>query len=237
MLIVVLLLVFLCSIGILIWKQIDYYTGDQNYGEASQLVQTDLPEEPPEKREAEPVIDLEALQAVNHQVIGWIEIPDTGISYPLMQGQDNDYYLNHTWDGTRNSMGAIFLDYRNSVDLDDFNTIIYGHKMNNDSMFGLLHAYKNEGYLAEHPSLFITDRTGKHRYDIFACYETVTANTYHRDFSDDREKQVYIDECMCQRWGDNGIRPSVEDRIITLSTCTGNGHATRWVVQAVYIPS
>jgi len=226
-LIVVLLLVFLSSVGILVWKQMDYRNGAQNYEAASQLAQVEQPEE------EENGIDLTALQRVNSQVIGWIQIPDTGISYPLMQGQDNDYYLTHTWDGTRNSMGAIFLDYRNSRDLDDFNTIIYGHKMNNDSMFGLLHQYKNEGYLEAHPSLYITDQQGTHCYDIFACYETATTNTYRRDFADDGEKQVYLDECLSQRLLDNGIQPGVEDHILTLSTCTGNGHATRWVVQAV----
>jgi sortase B len=130
-------------------------------------------------------------------------------------------------------MGAIFVDYRNSRALDDFNTIIYGHKMNNDSMFGLLHAYKEEGYLAAHPSLYITDESGVHRYDIFAYYETGTLNTYALDFVDDSGKQDYLDECLAQRWVDNGITPGVQDRVLTLSTCTGNGHATRWVVQAV----
>ena len=227
-LIVVLLLVFLGSGGLLLWKQLDYRNGAQNYEEASRLAQLEQPEE-----EAEVGIDLAALQRVNPQVIGWIEIPGTGISYPLMQGTDNDYYLTHTWDGTRNSMGAIFLDHRNSGDLGDFNTIIYGHKMNNDTMFGLLHQYKNEGYLAAHPSLYITDGTGEHRYDIFAYYETATTNTYRREFADAQEKQAYLDECLAQRIFDTGIRPGAEDHILTLSTCTGNGHATRWVVQAV----
>ncbi len=233
-LIVVLLLVFLGSGGVLLWKQMDYRNGAQNYEEASQVAQIDRLEEP--SGEGEPAINLEALQKVNSQVIGWIEIPGTGISYPLMQGQDNDYYLNHTWDGTRSSVGAIFLDYRNSGDLEDFNSILYGHKMNNDSMFGLLHAYKEEGYLAAHPSLYITDENGKHRYDIFAFYETGTLNTYCLEFGDENQKQAYLDECMAQGWADKGIQPGVEDHILTLSTCTGNGHATRWVVQAVKVP-
>lgn len=232
-LIVMLLVVFLGSGGVFLWKQMDYRNGAQNYEEAAELAQADSLEEVGEEEEPEETIDLSALQKVNDQVIGWILIPDTGISYPLLLGDDNDYYLNHTWDGTRSSVGAIFVDYRNSQALDDFNTIIYGHKMNNDAMFGLLHEYKNEGYLEAHPSLYITDRDGTHQYDIFAYYETATTNTYRRDFADDGEKTAYIDECLAQRWVDNGIQPGVEDHIITLSTCTGNGHATRWVVQAV----
>ncbi|MBR5534854.1 MAG: class B sortase [Ruminiclostridium sp.] len=230
---VVFLLIFLGSGGFLAWKLADYWNGDRNYEKAAQIAQEEQPAE--QNEESSPAqVNLAALQEVNHEVIGWLMIEGTEISYPLMQGSDNDYYLNHTWDGTRSAVGAIFLDCRNSSDLQDFNSVIYGHKMNNDSMFGLLHEYKNQGYWEAHPTLCLTTSSGVFRYDIFAYYETGTISTYSRDFVDDQTKQAYIDECLTQAMTDTGIRPEVDDHILTLSTCTGNGHATRWVVQAVH---
>ena len=239
LLLVFLILVFLGSGGILLQKQLDYRNGAQNYDEASTLAHveipdstTDIPLQTPYD-EAVAEIDLDALQAVNPEVAGWILIPDTDISYPILQGSDNNYYLNHTWDRSRNSVGAIFLDYRNTRPLTDFNSILYGHKMNNDSMFGLLHQYKNEGFWATHPNLFLVDEGGVRTFDIFAYYETGTMNTYSLEFPDTAAKQAYIDECLSQSWVDTGILPDPDDCILTLSTCTGRGHATRWVVQAV----
>ena len=235
-LLVVLILTFLVSGGLLLQKQLDYRNGAQNYDEASALAQVEIPAEETAApyEEALAQIDLAALQAVNPDVVGWIMIPDTNISYPLLQAEDNSYYLNRTWDGTRNSVGAIFLDFRNSRPLTDFNSVIYGHKMNNQSMFGLLHQYKNEGFWAAHPVLYLVDDSGPRQYDIFAYYETSTMNTYSLDFPDRAAKQAYIDECLAQSWLDTGIVPEPEDSILTLSTCTGSGHATRWVVQAVW---
>ncbi|MEI3304556.1 MAG: class B sortase, partial [Dysosmobacter sp.] len=81
--------------------------------------------------------------------------------------------------------------------------------------------------------LYITDDNGSHKYEIFAAYEVSTAGTtYQIGFSGDASKQAFLDYCLGQSVIDTGITPTVHDKILTLSTCTGNGHATRWVVQA-----
>jgi len=179
-------------------------------------------------------VDLGGLYSENNDLIGWILLPGTRISYPLMQRDNNEYYLNHGWDHSWNTAGAIFLDYRNSGDLSDFNTVIYGHRMDNRSMFGELHNYKKEGYWETHPSIFIRDGNGCYRYDIFAAYETGTNNTYSRQITDHDDRSQWITECLQQSVIDTGIQPTTSDRFITLSTCTGTGHSTRWVVQAVW---
>lgn len=179
-------------------------------------------------------MDFAALQDVNRDVLGWILIPGTHVSYPLVQGADNSYYLNHTWLKSLNSVGAIFLESTNSRDLSDFNTIIYGHRMNNRSMFGTLHEYKELGYWAAHPYIYLTDQNGSNRYEIFAAYEVrVEEDTYRLNFPSNQAKQNFIDFCLSQSLIDTCVVPSVNDRVLTLSTCTGNGHTTRWVVQAV----
>lgn len=81
--------------------------------------------------------------------------------------------------------------------------------------------------------MYITDDNGSHKYEIFAAYEVSTAGTtYQIGFSGDASKQAFLDYCLGQSVIDTGITPTVHDKILTLSTCTGNGHATRWVVQA-----
>lgn len=87
-------------------------------------------------------IDLEALRSVNEDVVGWIEIPGTELSSPLMQGTDNQYYLSHNWKGEKSGGGSVFLESVNSQDLTDFHTIAYAHRMRNDTMFGTLKYYK-----------------------------------------------------------------------------------------------
>ena len=179
-------------------------------------------------------MDFSALRQQNPDVLGWILIPGTRVSYPVVQGTDNSYYLNHTWRGGKNSVGAIFMDYRNSGDLSDFNTIIYGHRMNNRSMFGTLSQYKSRSYWQAHPYVYLTDDSGTHRYEIFAAGEvSVDSDVYRLGLRSSSGRQSFLDSCLSLSALNTGVTPHVYDKVLTLSTCTGNGHATRWVVQAV----
>ena len=179
-------------------------------------------------------MDFSALRQQNPDVLGWILIPGTRVSYPVVQGTDNSYYLDHTWRGGKNSVGAIFMDYRNSGDLSDFNTIIYGHRMNNRSMFGTLSQYKSRSYWQAHPYVYLTDDSGTHRYEIFAAGEvSVDSDVYRLGLRSDSSRQSFLDSCLALSALNTGVTPHPYDKVLTLSTCTGNGHATRWVVQAV----
>lgn len=154
-------------------------------------------------------VDLAALRAVNPEVLGWLLIPGTTVSYPLLQGQDNRYYLDHTWTGRPSSLGAIFLDCRNA--LTDDNLIVYGHRAWGDAMFGPLRQYGSPDFRREHPWIFLITDGGLSRYEIFAAYEAEVSS-----------------EVYCTRLEE------AEERLLTLSTCTAVGsRTTRWVVQAV----
>ena len=140
-------------------------------------------------------MDLPALQQVNSDVIGWIAIPGTEISYPLVQGADNDYYLTHTWNQNSSAVGAIFMDCRCSADFSGFNTIVYGHRMNNGSMFAALKHYKKQDFLQAHPQVYVTNASGTHAYSIYAAYEAALDGTaYYSAFSDETIKKAFIDE-------------------------------------------
>jgi len=256
-LIVLSALVFLWSVTMLLRQQRDYREGDEIYAEAEQLAAapdtsaasdaSGHPDDPvvPDASQsttttvAEPLADveLEPLRAVSKAVTGWISIPGTKLSYPLVQGKDNDWYLNHAWNGRTTSVGSIFLDWRNDAGLTDHHTLIYGHRMKNGSMFATLKYYDDPAYLAEHPSVYIKTDDGVHRYDIFAAYEApVRSVTYRLDFPDEAARQELIDFALAQSVVDAGTVPGPADRILTLSTCTGQGYDTRWVVQAVEVP-
>ena len=211
-------------------------------GEASGSAGADGTEEAPEEvpvwqdpyAQALKDMDFSALRQQNPDVLGWILIPGTRVSYPVVQGTDNSYYLNHTWRGGKNSVGAIFMECRNSSDLSDFNTIIYGHRMNNRSMFGTLSQYKSRSYWQAHPYVYLTDDSGTHRYEIFAAGEvSVDSDVYRLGLRSDSSRQSFLDSCLALSALNTGVTPHTYDKVLTLSTCTGNGHATRWVVQAV----
>lgn len=255
---IVLALVLAVSVGVLLKRMAEYRQGEETYTEAKQLV--DLPdfsalpppavpverEEVPETPAApdKPVyvdpytdalrdMNFTALREVNPDVVGWILIPGTAISYPLVQGKDNQYYLNRTWKKWSSVVGSIFLEHTNSRDLSDFNTIIYGHRMNNGSMFAALKNYKKQSYWAKHPAVYITDDNGAYRYEIFAAYEvSTTGEAYRLGLTGDVGKQAFLDDCTARSVIQTGVTPTVYDKVLTLSTCTGSGHATRWVVQA-----
>lgn len=255
-LITVLAVVFVGSLSVLLWTQLDQKKGEEVYFEAETLVGepdfTALPPptleplpEVPDDEEAEPVyvdpyadilkaMDFSALQEINPDVLGWFLVPGTNISYPLLQGRDNNQYLRHNWKGGYSRMGSIFIEEQNSGDLSDFNTIIYGHRMRNETMFGKLKYYNKLSYWNSHPCVYITDHNGTHKYNIFAAYEvSVSGLTYRLSFSGTQAKQEYIDWCLAQSVIDTGLIPTVNDKILTLSTCSGDTtYATRWIVQA-----
>jgi len=179
-------------------------------------------------------LDLAALREVNADVVGWICIPDTAISYPILQAEDNSYYLNRTWEGEWNSVGSIFLDSQVSADFSDFNTLVYGHRMLDGSMFGSLQSYGEQSYWEEHPSIYVVSDDGVRRYDIFAAHEAVTDEiTFGLHISSRPKKEEFVLFNLEQSAIETGVRPNTLDHILTLSTCTGRGYSTRWVVQGV----
>ncbi len=178
-------------------------------------------------------MDLEALREINPDVVGWIIIPESKINYPLMQGTDNDFYLNHTWDKRSNAVGSIFLEAQNSPDLTDFNTIVYGHNMKNGSMFGSLGKFASEYYRTPRPYVYVVSDQGIYRYEIFSFYKAqVDSFTYNLSFDQDATKISFLLESKRSSLAETGVVPPPTDRILTLSTCAGGGYTHRWVVQA-----
>lgn len=177
--------------------------------------------------------DLDALRQANPDVIGWILLPDTDINYPIMQGQDNDFYLNHTWLGEPNAVGSIFMEYRNRKDFTEYNTILYGHNMINGSMFTDLSRYTGYHFHKDHPYVYIATDNGVLRYEVFSAYQAdLGSATYGLSFRQEDTKKEFLIHALKNSKYEMGIAPELTDRILTLSTCSGTGGNTRWVVHA-----
>ncbi|MCD8098471.1 MAG: class B sortase [Lachnospiraceae bacterium] len=226
-----------CLVIFCAWKLVsiitEYGSGSKEYNQLEQYVLSE-PLDPEEADdELQQRIDLASLQEINNEAIGWIEITGTKISYPLMHTTDNSWYLTHTFSGDENASGSIFVETANSADFTDLHTIIYGHNMNNGSMFGTLKKYKKQSYYENHPYIFIDLADGTHCYQIFSCHEAETTDiSYTIGYAQNDTYQAFLDEITAASLYDTGVSVSTEDSVITLSTTgTGSG-ATRFVVHA-----
>ena len=177
-------------------------------------------------------ITLGELMKLNKDVVGWIKIFDTHISYPVVQGKDNQEYLNKDVFGEFSFSGSIFLDYRNACDFTDSYSIIYGHHMEYGAMFGDVVEFKNDDYFQEHKTgaLFLLDDT--YKITLFACVETQEFNNkinnpivQGKDNLDTLLKYIK-DEAVQYR----DISLNHDDKIIGLSTCAEAGTNERVVL-------
>jgi sortase B len=165
---------------------------------------------------------LEELQKINKDVCAWLTVDDTNIDYPVVQGESNMDYLNWAVDKSFSLSGSIFLDYRNNRDLSDPYSLIYGHHMEGDVMFGEIPYFLEEDYFKSHTTgtIFTTEHTYNIRW--FACvetdaYDTMIFNpTAYSDQDSIAELLRYIKKTAVQ-YRDIGV--SATDRLIALSTC------------------
>lgn len=175
-------------------------------------------------------IDFDHLQSVNEDIVGWLRIRALDISYPLVQGEDNDYYLHRTFERTDNFAGCLFLNCDNESDFTDQNTIIYGHNMKNGSMFGKLKNYNDEEVFKKSKYFWIYTPDLIYQYRIFsASVVNKVGLTYQITFTEDEFDQ-FVNQAFANSVVENkDVEVTREDRVVTLSTCTGDD-STRFVV-------
>jgi sortase B len=175
-------------------------------------------------------IDLTGLKAINDEAIGWIEIPGTSISYPVVHTTDDAYYLTHTFNKSENKSGAIFIETLNSPDFTDLHTIVYGHNMKNGSMFAGLKNYQAQSYYNAHPYIYVDLGNVSHCYQIFSAHEAELDDiTYTIGYAADDQYAEFLSAIKSSSLYDTGVEVGVNDSVITLSTCTKSG-TKRFVV-------
>ncbi len=181
-------------------------------------------------------IDWAALREQNPEIVGWVEVDAIeSLSYPIVQHEDDSYYLDHSYLGAQNTSGAIFMEAANNGDFSDAHTIVYGHNMKSGKMFGSLKKFADEAFYRQHGggiTLYTPD--GVYRYRIFSAEYVgdTDPNVYTIGYAHDESYLAFIQKMAERSLYDTGTTLSADSQVMTLSTCSYN-EATRFVVHAV----
>ncbi len=186
------------------------------------------------------IADIGGLQDVNPDIFAWIKIPGTRIDYPVVQHPTNDeYYLRHGADGMNSSYGCPFIEACDSKELNDFNTVIYGHNMNDGSMFAGLHDFENRDFYNDHRIIQICTMEHVYSYEIFAavmysdvyipyCYDDAVVSD-RTAFIDSLRTDIVPERSVISE----DIKVNEKSKIITLSTCDKKLRDNRFIVAGV----
>lgn len=204
------------------------------------------PIEPIQYSEEKTVLpELTELYRQNSDLVGWIQIEDTKINYPVMQTVDNpNFYLRRGFDKKYSDYGCPYVQENCDVQSPSDNVVIYGHNMNNGSMFADLEKYKNRGFWQEHKTLVFNTMTEKCEYEILAVFKTVVYTDspesfkyYHfTDAETPEDFTAFVNKCEELSLYDTGVSAEYGDKLITLSTCEYSRTNGRLVVVAKKLP-
>ncbi len=227
----------------------DYKVSEQKYNSLSNQYVTNAPKTTPfavnsnqpqateTPKELDMNVDFAGLRSQNSDIVGWIYSPGTVINYPIVQAADNDYYLHRHIDGSYAGGGSIFMDYGCASDFSGVNTILYGHHMNDGSMFASLSNYKNPSYYEEHPNMYILTPNQNYRLELFAAYVTSgDADIYMMIHPEASTFQNYLDRAYSYSNFTSNVRATAQDHIVILSTCSYEYDDARYIVLGKLVP-
>lgn len=184
---------------------------------------------------------LEKLNKENNDVIGWIQISDTTINYPLLQAKDNEYYLTHNYKKKNSKYGSIFLNSKCNLLDNNSNLIIYGHNMDDKQMFYPLMKYTDKKYYENHKTIQITTMEQENNYEIIAVFKSkvfyedekdVFKYYYYTNFENENKYNEYIKNCKKEQLYDTGVSANYGKQLVTLVTCEYSQKNGRLVVIA-----
>lgn len=183
-------------------------------------------------------VDFTSLKERNSDTVAWIWINNSNINYPVVQTENNSYYLNRAFDESYSGAGWLFMDYRNnSVDFDT-NTVIYGHSMKDKTMFGTLLQARYDWWYTNKDNQVIKLSTPKENtlWRIFSTY-TIPAESYYiqTSFSSNNDIQNFFNTIKARSVYDFGVDLITTDKVLTLSTCNSATTDERLVVHAKLI--
>ena len=170
------------------------------------------------------IVDFKKLKSENSDVVAYIKVNNTNIEYPIVK-TSNNFYLNHSFDKSKNSRGWIFADYKNKFDNTDKNIVIYGHNMRDESMFGSLKNILNEEWYnnAENKNITFYTENGEYNYEIFSIYKIESEDYYIKtNFKNDEDYEKFLNTIKNRSIKNFDINLNINDKIITLSTCANN---------------
>lgn len=214
-----------------------YHESRQEYKKMEEAAVTKREDgQDPEKEDEQcPIdVDLDALQAQNPDIVGWIYQEDSPISYPVLKAEDNDTYLHMTAGKTHNYSGSIFMDCRNSEKLTDLCTLIYGHHMRDGSMFASLHDYTKEGYLDGHRYFWYLTKDSVFRLDFYSAVIEDASSPLYSLFPKEGSLLAWAKALEGRAEITNtDIDIGKVTKLVILSTCTYERKGVRYIVVLV----
>ena len=174
-------------------------------------------------------VDFNKLKEINSNIAAWIYMENSIINYPVIKGNDNIFYLNHSIDGKYNPTGTLFIDYRNNENFDDVVTYIYGHHMKNNTMFGNLEFFKEQSYYNEHKEMYLFTNLKEYKVDVFAGFTTDDGSIVY-NYIDCNSNQEIVDFAKNNSDFETNVEIADKDKIVVLSTCSYDYENARYVV-------
>ena len=182
-------------------------------------------------------IDHVALLEMNGDYTCWLYCAGMNIDYPVVHGADNDRYLSTMFNGEKNASGTLFIDYRNLPDFQDPNTLIYGHHMRNEGMFGQLDEFAAQAFYASHPYMLVMSGKEISILELFAGYTTSsTDHCYDIAISDEEDMARFVAEAKRKSNFATAVEMLPTDRLITMSTCAYSFENARFIVIGRLLP-
>lgn len=221
------------AIGYQYWAQQNAYSSLEEYAEVddnSNLALADLK------------VDWDGLRAINPDIVAWVYVPGTPINYPVVQGSDNQEYLHKAFDGSTGwlaSAGTIFLDASNASDLSDQNNALYGHHMNDGSMFASLADFENQDTFDSHRDIYVLTQQGNYRLKTFALVKTTGSDAIvQTSFANDASYQAYVQDklnrSVVSQKGDMLTATDIKQSVL-FSTCEYSQNDGRAVLFAAVV--
>lgn len=234
LLVVILILCVVCIVKI--------YKDNKKQEDVSKVLDSiNINQEEITDEKTERMLKLEELQKENSDIVGWLEIEGTSINYPVLQGEDNDYYLRHTYKREYSINGSIFLDKDYNFSIPSSNLLIYGHNNKNGKMFEELIQYKEEEFYNLHPTIRFTTEKEDVEYEIIAVFKSrvyyqnetnVFRYYYFINAENEEEYNYYIEESKKASLYDIEKTAEYGEQLLTLSTCDYSTENGRFVVVA-----
>ena len=243
---VILVIVIAVCLGILGKRGYDYYTNYKNNQHISNIVKDVKANNNDsndnvnnyDKLEKKYLAILKKLQKENSDIVAFMEIPGTYISYPIFQSNDNNFYLRKGIDKKYDIAGSIFMDYMNDSKVNDDNSVIYGHHLDDiKSMFTGLDGYRKKDFAKSHRKIYLVTNEGLREYQVFSAYGIPSDYDYRTlSFEDKDQKIQYFNKLKSN--SENKLKTrefKKDDTIITLSTCQYDYKDQRLAVHALRV--
>ena len=177
---------------------------------------------------------FQPLREINTDIVGWITINNTKVDYPILHGDDNEFYLTHNYKKEENLAGSIFMDFRNDKLWYNKHTILYGHRMKDGTMFSQIKKYEDQSFYDANPTFQYETITDRYEVKVFAAYVTTTDFYYIKtDFEETSDFMELVKEMKEKSEIQTNLDVQEDDRIITLSTCDYIYDEGRFVVHGI----